>query len=118
MKKENKVFLALFGVEALVNLGLVWVMWFSCRTMAGLYHHLLGSAPLPSNFALVLNVQWWPWLLFVAAGVCTVATALGAKRQTLYVLAIIILLIDIVALAFTLYNIAWAFAMPTWELGQ
>ena len=114
MKKENKILLVLFAVAALVNLGLAWVLWFSCRVMAGLHHHLLGE--LPSNTALVLKVQWWPWLLFVAASVCAVATALGAKRQTLSVLAIIILLVDIVGLAFTLFYFAWVFAMPMWGL--
>jgi len=117
MKKENRILLALFAIEALVNLGLAWVLWFSCRTMAKLWHHLLGPEPLPSNTALVLKAQWWPWLLFVAASVCAVATALGAKRQTLSVLAIIILLVDIVGLAFALFYIAWAFAMPMWGLG-
>lgn len=75
MKKENKILLVLFAVAALVNLGLAGVLWFSCRVMAGIYQHLFGE--LPSNTALVLKVQWWPWLLFVAAGVCTVATTLG-----------------------------------------
>ena len=118
MKKESKILLVLFVVEALVNLGLAWILWFSCRTMVMACYHIFGHAQLPSNTALVLKAQWWPWLLFVAASVCAVATTLGAKRQTLSVLAIIILLVDIVGLAVTLFHIAWVFAMPMWELGS
>ncbi|MHC4746954.1 MAG: hypothetical protein ACYS18_06500, partial [Planctomycetota bacterium] len=92
-----------------------WVLRFSCSAMAGLWHHLMGDE-FSSTTALILKAQWWPWLLFVAASVCAVATALGAKRQTLLILAIIILLVDIIGLAFTLFCIAWAFAMPMWGL--
>ena len=117
MKKENKNFIGLFVIEAIVNLCLVFVVWCFCRVMAYVYPHIFDDNHLPpSSVTLVLHTYWWPWLLFATSCLCIIATFLNVKHKTLLISAIVILLIDIFCLAITLCVTASLFARPMWVL--
>ena len=110
MKKENGLLLVLLAITAVINVGLARVVRLSCSATTNAYRHFCGEGIVPLCVEWVLNVQWWPWLLFAAACVLATAAVLGVKRRRVLVLAIIILLIDIAGLAFTLFFLTWPFA--------
>ena len=114
MNKEKKHSLELLAIVAVVNLGLAFVVGFFCKIMAYVYPHIFGDNISPTgSVALVFNTFWWPWLLFTA---CVILTFIGAKAKTLLISTFVILLIDIVCLAITLFVIGFLFAMPMWTL--
>jgi hypothetical protein len=102
MTKENKGLFIVFALCAVLNLLLVIVLWFYCSTMEDMFDYLIDSH-FGIATSLVLRLRWWPWIMF---SISTLGVALiffsKIKRLNLLRGAIIILIVDIIALALTI----------------